>query len=481
MGIPTADEYRQRISKLKPKLYMAGKRVENLMDNPIVRGVIEACARAHELTLDPEYEDILTATSSLTGNKVHRSLRLYHSIEDILKGLEVARVMSQKLGVCTCLGSPQQIFTPLAATLWEMDSERGTTYYQRFIEWIKFIENEGLIMSGGFTDVKGDRSKRPLEQDPDSYLHIVEKTTDGIVVKGAKQHQSTAFISDETLIIPSLNCRKGEEDYAVAFAVSNGTDGMTYISQYTPFSAEREHEENIWYLGNPYGQRETCLLVFDNVFIPWERVFMCGEIEYTGKALARFAKQHRMWGGGPCKAGWMDLIIGATALLAEYNGADKYPSVIDKITEMITISETAYSCAIAAACKAKEEPPGSGLWLPDMLLGNISKIAGAKGFWRVIELAGDIAGGIVVTMPHERELINDEIKQYIEKYMKAAAPADKRMRIAKFLQNWVAGQHGVGTWQGGGPPDMGNVYVRRAANLEEKKKMAKDLAGIVDD
>lgn len=481
MAIKTADEYRQRVSKLKPRLYMAGKRVENLTENPITRAAIEACARAHEVTLDPQYDDILTATSSLTGNKVHRSMRLYHSIEDIVKGMEVGRLLSQRIGTCTGLGGPQQIFTPLASTLWQMDQAKGTDYHQRFLKWVRFVEDEGLIMSGGFTDPKGDRSKRPSEQDPDAYLHVVEKTADGIVVRGAKQHQTGAFIADETLVIPSLSCREGEEDYAVAFAVPNGTKGMTYIAQYTPYSAEREHEDNIRYLGVPYGQRETCLLIFDDVFIPWERVFMFGEVEYTGLALARFAKQHRMWGGGPCKAGWMDLIIGATALLAEYQGSDKFPNVIDKLTEMVTISETAYACAVAAAYKGTEDPPGSGYWLPDMLLGNITKVVGANGFWRVMELAGDIAGGIVVTLPHERDLENPETKDYIEKYMKAVAPASKRIRIAKFLQNWVAGLHGVGTWQGGGPPGAGNVFIRRAANLEEKKKLAKELAGIEED
>jgi len=149
------------------------------------------------------------------------------------------------------------------------------------------------------TDPRGDRSKRPLEQDPDSYVHVVEKRADGIVVNGAKQHATGAYAADETLVLPGLSCREEEKDYAVAFVVPNGAEGMTYIAQYNPYSAEREVAQDVHSLGNPiYGQRETCLIVFDHVFVPWERVFMCGEAEYTQSLITRFAKTHRMNCGG---------------------------------------------------------------------------------------------------------------------------------------------------------------------------------------
>ena len=368
----------------------------------------------------------------------------------------------------------------LASTVWEVDKDKGTSYYARLMEHLKYLQQNDLAMSGGMTDVKGDRSKRPAEQDPDMYVHVVERRSDGIVVRGAKQHQSGAYAADETLVLPGLACHRGEEDYAVAFAVANGSDGLSYISQYTPFTAERESAETVWHLGNPlYGQRETSIMVFDNVFIPWEQVFLCGEVEYTQRLISRFAKVHRMNCGGACKVGFADLIIGATQLMAEYTGL-RAPHIVDELTRMVRVRDTSHACAIASAHKGREEPIGSGIWLPDDAYGNVTKLNTCYGFWEIMALAGDIAGGLVVTTPHEKDLENPETSEYVKKYLKAASPADKRLRMAKFLQNWVAGLHGAGTWHGAGSAQAQMLTLYRITDFEEKKRLAKELAGIED-
>ncbi len=266
----------------------------------------------------------------------------------------------------------------------------------------------------------------------------------------------------------------------MAFVIPNGTPGVTYIGQYNPFSVEREHETDTKFLGNPlYGQRETCIVVFDNVFVPWDRVFMCGEVEYTQRFITRFAKTHRMNCGGACKVGFMDLIIGAAKLMAEYNGLSNASHIAQKITRMLQLNDTSLACATAAAYFGKEEPEGSGVFMPDETMGNIAKLNTNDGFWEVLALAGDIAGGIPATMPSEKELENPEVREYVAKYFKAAAPADQRMRISRFLQNWVAGLHGLGTYQGSGPSQSQYVSIYRVADLESKKKMALDLANAV--
>jgi 4-hydroxybutyryl-CoA dehydratase/vinylacetyl-CoA-Delta-isomerase len=243
----------------------------------------------------------------------------------------------------------------------------------------------------------------------------------------------------------------------------------------------RKHGDDIRYIGNPiYGQRETCLIVFDRVFIPWERVFMCGEIEYTKGFIARFAKTHKMNCGGACKVGFMDLIIGATQLIAEYHGLSKVSHIANKITRMIQLSNTSLACAIAAAHKGKEEPIGSGVFMPDEAMSNLAKLNTNESFWELLSLAGDIAGGIAVTMPSEMELENPEIGAYVSKYLKSAASSKKRMRIVKFLQNWVAGLHGVGTYQGAGPSQNQMLILYRITDLEEKKRMAEELANIFE-
>ena len=477
MAIHTAEQYRERISKLRPRLFMGGKKIEDLTDHPVTRGVIDSTARVYELTTDTQYSDIMTAESHLTGEKINRALHIHQSTQDLQKRLDMARLSSQKLGTCNYRCPGNEMLPSLAATTWEIDEDKGTEYHQRFNEYLKYAQKNDLVVSGSVTDTKGDRSKRPLEQDPDSYVHVVEKKADGIIVNGAKQHATGAYAADETLVLPGISCRQGEEDYALAFVVPNGTEGMTYVAQYNPFSVEREYAKDRGTIGNPlYGQRETCLVIFDHVFVPWERVFMCGEVEFTQTFITRFAKTHRMNCGGACKVGFMDLIIGATQLIAEYNGLQKVSHIAQKITRMIQLNDTSLACAIAAAYLGKEEPEGSGVFMPDEAMSNIAKLNTNDGFWEVLALAGDIAGGVAVTLPGEMELENPEIKEYITKYLKSAAPADRRMRMMKFLQNWVAGLHGVGTYQGSGPSQNQMMVLYRITDLEEKKRMAEELA-----
>jgi len=481
MAIVTEDEYRMRVSQLNPRLFIGGERVDDLYEHPITRGVIDATAKIYELTQNPVYADIMAARSHLTGEPISRSLHIHQGTQDIEKRLEMARLSSQKLGTCNYRCPGNEMLPGLAATTWEMDKDRGTEYHKRFTAYLTYLQDADLVVSGSVTDTKGDRGKRPLDQDPDSYVHVVERRSNGIIVSGAKQHATGAYAADENLILPGLSCRKGEEGYAVAFALPNGSDGVTYVGQHNPYSMEREHAADRRYIGNPlYGQRETCLIVFDRVFVPWERVFMCGEIDYTPVFISRFAKTHRMNCGGACKVGFMDLIIGATQLVAEYHGLSRASHISQKITRMIQLSSTSLACAIAAAHLGKEEPAGSGVFMPDETMSNLAKLNTNDGFWELMALAGDIVGGIAVTMPSERELENPEIRDYMEKYLKSAVSAKQRLRMVRFLQNWVAGLHGVGTAQGAGPSQNQVLVLHRITDLEEKKRMALELANLYE-
>lgn len=474
----TAGQYLESLEKLNPKIFLGGRQV-SLLDNPTTMTVVNANARVYELGSDPEFDSVMNAVSPFTGNKISRNLNIATSTEDLEKRMEMALLTSQMLGTCNyrCVGA--DTLNALAGITWEMDRSLGTGYHERFLAHLKYLQENDLAVSGAVTDAKGDRSKRPGQQeDPDVYVHLTKKTADGIYVSGAKVSQSGAIGAHETIVIPTMGMKPGEEDFAVAFAVANGTPGITYICQYTPFTAERDLVESK-YLGNPlYGQRETSIMVFDNVFIPWERVFMCGETQYCGKLIARFAKTHRMNCGGACKVGFADLIIGATQLLAEYSGVQKAPHIVDKITDMIRISETARACSVAAALKGIEEPSGSGFYMPDDIFGNAAKLTVAEGFWDIMKWAGDIGGGLAVTMPSEMELNNPETATYVKKFLKTGAPAEVRLRMAKFIQNWCAGLHGAGTWHGAGSPMAQKMALYSLADMDKKKSLARSLAGL---
>jgi 4-hydroxybutyryl-CoA dehydratase/vinylacetyl-CoA-Delta-isomerase len=479
MALRTGDQYRQGQAKIKHNIYIDGKKVEDLEANPNTKTVLDATARVFDLGMDPQYDEVMNVVSPLVEEKVSRNVHPARSTSDLEMRAEMGLLTAQKLGTCNyrCVGCDAIHGT--ASVTYEMDQKLSTEYHHRFIEWLKHIQKNDLAVSGGVMDVKGSRDLRPEEGDPDLFVRVAERRPDGIVLRGAKLHQSGAIGADETLVIPGVAPRKGEESYAVACAVKNSQEGITYISQYNAMSAEREFVGDNSKLGNPlYGQRETCMMVFEDVFVPWERVFMCGETDYAHMLLLRFAKQHRMTCGGSCKAGFMDLIIGATQTLVEYLGLNKAPMIRQQITEMIKVREISYGCTIAAAYKGEEEPVGSGFCLPNDTFGNAAKLNTCDGFWEVMKWAGDIAGGFSVTMPSEKELENAVTRPLVEKYLKTRGSAKDRMRMTRFLQNWVAGLHGVGTWHGAGPRQNQMIMLYRDTDLQEKKRMAQELAGL---
>ena len=477
--IKTAEEYREDVRKIKPRVFLGGELVKDITEHPVTRTVINTIAAMYDLANNPKYKDIMVTKSELIGEDISRFLKPCRSKEDLYKRHEASKLAAQTVGMCYYRCGGFEIANPMFATTWEMDRDLGTSYHGRFTEFWKKLQKDDLHFSGGITDVKGDRSKRPSEQeDLDMYTHVVEKRNEGIIVRGCKISQSGAYAAPEHIFAPTTVLRKGEEDYAIVFALPAGTEGITYIAQYTPYTCERIMERSE-HTGNPqYGVRETCMIVLDDVFVPWERVFLHGEIEYSNKLLGRFIRMHRANCAGACKVGILDAIIGATKLMAEQLGIDGASHVREKLLEMIKDTGLAEACGLASIERATEDPEGSGYYFPDPVFSNIAKWHGGEAFWRVLQNAGDIVGGIGVTMPSERELENPETRDYIKKYLKTKVPAPERMRLVKFIQYWVAGLHGVGTWQGGGTPEFSKIPIYREYDFEERKELAKRICGL---
>jgi 4-hydroxybutyryl-CoA dehydratase/vinylacetyl-CoA-Delta-isomerase len=484
MALKTPQQYIDSIREIKPRVFIAGKRIDDVTEHPNTKPIINVVAKTYELALDPRYQEILTATSHLTGEKISRWCHVPRSLDDLDKRRWMNVLMSQTVGTChiRCVGT--EAIHALAGVTYAMEQKLGTEYHQRFNNFLRYMQENDLTCSEPQTDVKGDRSRSPSEQeDPDVYVHVVEKRSDGIIVRGAKGHQEGNFASHYHIVAPSRPLSKGEEDYAVVFVVPTGSKGMTYICQDSAMEAERREAKDIRTLGNPvYGSSVSSMTIFDNVFVPWENVFMCGETEFSGELIDKFARVHNLVCRGACKAGFMDLLIGAAQTIAEYNGIAKAAHVRDKITEMIRIRETTHACATTAVLNGTEEPQGSGVYFPETMACLVASLNTQYGLPQVAMLAADLAGGLVVTMPSELELANPETSQYVKKYLKgvASVSTEDRMRMLKFLQHWVAGPQAVRMWHGGVPPQVHrlNIYRESQAGLEEKKKLAKELAGI---
>ena len=477
MALMTPEQFEDSLKEVKPRIFMNGKRVENVLENRNTRTVVEANKASYEWALDPRYKDIMTCYSPLIDDVVNRYTYVSASNEDLVKKAEAGTFTAEMLGTCIyrCVGYDS--FHSLASTTWEMDRDLGTEYRPRFMEYLKMVQTKDLSVAGALTEARGSRSKKTLDwKDPYLSLKIVDKNKDGIVVRGAKINISGAYASHEMVVLPQAAHFKGEEDYAVAFATPVDAKGITFVCQYTPYSAERDLADDIEELGNPvFGQRETSLVVFDDVFVPWDRVFHCGEYQYSVKLVTRFARTHRMTCGGTCKVGFMNQIIGASKLIQEYKGLEKAAHINEELAEMVVLRETGRACGMAAAYKGSEEPEGSGVFLPDELMGNVSKLNVCNAFWRVMALAGDIGGGLIVTLPSLKELKNPEVKDYVEEFYSFGSdePTENIMKVHKLLQNWTAGLHGVGTWHGAGPVMAQKIMLQRVIDYEREKGLVK--------
>ena len=332
-----------------------------------------------------------------------------------------------------------------------------------------------ITISGALTDPKGDRTKTPsLQDDPDMSLRIVEHRNDGIVVRGAKVMICGVAASNEIFILPGSGYKEPDKDYAVSFVIPRDIDGLTIVEARHP-SDIREWEDG-FDSPNKEGGITQAYLLFEDVFVPNERVFMAGEFQYALSTVLNFIAPYRSAIGG-CVAGQGDVKIGAAILTARANGLQS-KVFNDKITQMHVNNETTYGMGIAAAALGKKHP--SGAWMCDMLLANVNKVHVATLPYDTNRLAQDIAGGIAETgcMPSFKDLNSQKYGQLLQKYMKAKSPAEARARAARLVEWATIGAGVPGCMHGGGSPDGAKLVIRANENLEEKVEFARKLAGI---
>jgi 4-hydroxybutyryl-CoA dehydratase/vinylacetyl-CoA-Delta-isomerase len=271
-----------------------------------------------------------------------------------------------------------------------------------------------------------------------------------------------------------------DSDYALCFAAPADAEGIFYIYGRQSCDTRKLEGCEIDVGNREFGGHEA-LMIFDNLFVPWENVFMCGESEFSGPLVERFAGYHRQSYGG-CKVGVGDVLIGAAALAADYNGAAKASHIKDKLIEMMHLNETLYACGIA--CSSQGVQTASGNYLIDLLLANVCKQNVTRFPYEIARLAEDIAGGLFVTMPSEKDLRHPEIGKWVDKYLRgtASVPTENRCRILRLIENITLGTAAVGyrteSMHGAGPPQAQRVMIARQGNLEHKKKLAKAIAGI---
>lgn len=478
----TREEYIASLRKLNLQVYFMGEKIDNPVDHPMIRPSMNSVAMTYELAQQEEYKDLMTATSHLTGKKINRFTHIHQSAEDLVKKVKMQRLMGQKTASCfqRCVGL--DAFNAIYSTTFEMDQALGTEYHKRFVKYLEMVQERDLVVDGAMTDPKGDRGLSPSQQaDPDLYLRIVEVRKDGIVVRGAKAHQTGAVNSHEHLIMPTQAMKEDDADYAVSFAIESDAPGITMIYGRQSCDTRKMEKGADMDLGNPTFGGHEALVVFDDVFIPNERVFMCREYKFAGMMVERFAGYHRQSYGG-CKVGVGDVLIGAAALAADYNGVPKATHIKDKLIEMIHLNETLYACGIA--CSSEGKPTASGNYLIDLLLANVCKQNITRLPYEIARLAEDIAGGLMVTMPAEQDLHHEVVGPIVRKYLQGATgtAVTNRMRILRLIENITLGTAAVGyrteSMHGAGSPQAQRIMISRQGDLEGKKALARVIAKI---
>ena len=483
MPMMTAEQYESSLRSLNLKVYMFGERVPNVVDDPIIRPSMNAVAATYALAHEPEYQDLMTARSHITGNRINRFTHIHQSTDDLVKKSKMGRLLGRKTGCCfqRCVG--MDALNALSIITYNIDQKYGTPYNQRFKEYLVYVQEKDLVCDGAMTDPKGDRSLPPHQQpDPDHFLRVVEKRDDGIVVRGAKAHQTGAVNSHEVIVMPTIALGEADSDYAISFGLPSDTDGILYIMGRQSCDT-RKLEGGTIDQGNLLFGGHEALVVFDDVFVPWDRVFMCGEYEFAGSLVEMFAAYHRQ--SYACKVGVGDVLIGASQLAAEYNGVAKASHIKDKLIEMNHLNETLYCGCLACATEGKKKL--SGTYAVNTLLANIHKQNVTRFPYEIARLAQDIAGGLMVTLPSEKDLAGGATSKWVKKYFKAQpgiATVD-RMRILRLIENLTLGTAAVGylteSMHGAGSPQAQRIMIGRKANMTEKKRAAMKLCGIDKD
>jgi 4-hydroxybutyryl-CoA dehydratase/vinylacetyl-CoA-Delta-isomerase len=478
MPIRNGAEYIESLRGRKLKVYLLGERVKDPVENKIIRPSINAVAETYDLARDEP--ELASVKSSLSGLSVNRFLHIAESADDLIKQNKMQRRLGQLTGTCfqRCVG--MDALNSLYSTTFEIDAKYRTGYHNRLKEFIKMVQSENLVIGGAMTDVKGDRSLSPSQQDdPDMFLHIVKRDEKGVYVTGAKAHQTGCINSHWIIVMPTMRLKPEDKEYAIVGAVPVDAPGITYI--YGRQSCDtRSMDDGTMDAGNSQFSGQEAMIVFKDVFIPNHLIFMDGQYEFASMLVERFTCYHRR--SYVCKTGLGDVLIGAAAAIADYNGVSNASHIKDKLVEMTHLNETIYAAGIASSYQSHKTQAGN--WQNDDMLANVCKHNVTRYPYEIGRLAQDIAGGLMVTMPSEKDFRSPETGPILEKYLKGrkGVSTENRMRILRLIENMTLGRNAVGylteSMHGAGSPQAQRIQIQRQMQLEFKKALAKALADV---
>ncbi len=478
MGLRTSEEYLEGLRDGRT-VYFRGERVPDIMAHPELRAGAEHTALDYALAEDPQYQDLFTTTMPDTGERVSRYFIPPASTEDLLRRREMIETSTREgSGIVLLIkeiGTDALFTFNLVAR--QVDEKYGTNYLERVQKYHTECRDRDLSMSVAQTDAKGDRSLLPSQQThPDYYVHIVERRPDGIVVRGAKAHTTGTVFVDEVIVLPTRALSEEDKGYAVAFAIPVNTPGVKLIASPRGFSGDSMYHHPV---SSKHHLVET-LTIFDDVFIPNERVFLAGEWDFAGVLANTFVEFHRFTAVS-YKPPLLDLFIGSASLIAVYNGIEKASHIRDKVTRLIIYTETVRALSRTAAmdCKLID-----GIAVPDTMTTNIAKHYFANNYHEAVRDVQDIAGALLVTGPSEADWDHAETRDDLERYLggrKGVSTMD-RMKAMNLIRDLTAsdfgGYHELLAIHAEGSLEAQKITIFREYDLLRCMDLAKKAAGI---
>jgi 4-hydroxybutyryl-CoA dehydratase/vinylacetyl-CoA-Delta-isomerase len=478
----TAADYRESLRAYRPRVFVNGRAVESIADEPLLMPGINAVGVTYDLAHKAEHLPLMTAKQGTSGKTINRMLHINETSGDLLAKLEAVRL------VCRYSGCAQRYLTHdalngLFQATKRTDGAHGTDYHQRFLAYLHDVQDRDLTLGVAMTDAKGDRSKRPGAQaNRDIYVHIKERRADGIVIRGTKAIVTGAPYMHEFLVMPCRTHTAEDADFAVCCAVPVDAAGVTIVAR----PAGRPGEAAAKFSAK-YGQ-STGVVIFDDVFVPHSRVFLAGETEEGGFLTTTYATHHRHSCIG-ARAGFGDLLIGAGALMIEANGLDpeRHGHIREAMVELITITEGFYACGVASSVHCVKDPAGSVM--PDAVFSNIGKLLLATKIYDMHKLAHYVSGGLIVALPGPDEDHNPETQAALGDVLMGRhdIPAEQRLEVSRLIEDLTvshqAGWYSVISLHGGGSPEAMKREIWRNYPVMEKVELVETLLdrGVLDD
>ena len=470
----TAEDYRASLRQYTPRVFVNGQRVESVADEPLLAPGIAGVGVTYDYAHQDAHRALMTARQGTSGKTVNRMLHVNETSTDLLWKLEAVRLVCKVSG-CAQRYLSHDALNGLFQATHRTDAAHGTDYHERFLAYLHEVQDRDLTLGVAMTDAKGDRSLRPGEQtNRNVYVHVSERRRDGIVISGTKAIVTGAPYMHEFLVMPCRTHRPEDSDFAVCCAVPVDAPGVTIVAK----PAGRPGDPSAKFSAK-YGQ-SVGVVIFDDVFVPHDRVFLDGETEEGGFLTTAYATHHRHSCIG-ARAGFGDLLIGAGALMIEANGLDgeRHAHIREAMVDLITITESFFACGVAASVYGAKDPAGS--IIPDAIFANIGKLLLATKIYDMHKLAHYVSGGLVVSLPGPDEDHNPETRASLLDVLggRPDVPAEQRIEVARLLEDLSvsnnAGWYSVISLHGGGSPEAMKREIWRNYPVMEKINLVETL------